>query len=110
MILADHHGAALIVTVGCAASLDEFFDSDKRASTPSIFMTRLKVGPKLVDAKAMATLYRTRVSGVAVALLVLAALIAVIAALVVTNGVQASLDWAVDTWNSFALWVRGLIP
>lgn len=110
LLLADHHGASLIVTVGCAASLDEFFDASKRASTPSTFMTRLKVGPKLVDAKAMATLYRSRVSGGAVALLVLAALIAVIAALVVTNGSGASLDWAIETWNSFAVWVQGLLP
>lgn len=109
LLLADHHGASLIVTVGCAASLDEFFDAAKRADTPSTFMTRLKVGPKLVDAKAMATLYRSRVSGGAVALLVLAALIAVIAALVVTNGSGATVDWAVETWNSFALWVQGLL-
>ena len=109
LLLADHHGASLIVTVGCSASLDEFFDAGKRASTPSTFMTRLKVGPKLVDAKAMATLYRSRVSGAAVALLVLAALVAVIVALVVTNGSGATLDWAIDTWNSFALWVQGLL-
>ncbi|MGU3437448.1 putative cytokinetic ring protein SteA [Actinomycetes bacterium M1A6_2h] len=109
LLLADHHGASLIVTVGCAASLDEFFDASKRASTPSTFMTRLKVGPKLVDAKAMATLYRSRVSGGAVALLVLAALIAVIAALIVTNGGGETLDWAIATWNSFAEWVQGLL-
>jgi uncharacterized membrane-anchored protein len=109
LLLADHHGASLIVTVGCAASLDEFFDASKRSSTPSTFMTRLKVGPKLVDAKAMATLYRSRVSGGAVALLVLAALIAVIAALIVTNGGGATLDWAIATWNSFAEWVQGLL-
>ncbi|GGG11119.1 thiamin pyrophosphokinase [Rhodococcoides trifolii] len=109
LLLADHHGASLIVTVGCAASLDEFFDAGKRSSTPSTFMTRLKVGPKLVDAKAMATLYRSRVSGGAVALLVLAALIAVIAALIVTNGGGETLDWAIATWNSFAEWVQGLL-
>jgi uncharacterized membrane-anchored protein len=70
-------------------------------------MTRLKVGPKLVDAKAVATLYRSRVSGGAIALLVLAALIAVIVALVVSNVGGEALDWAVATWNSFALWVQG---
>ena len=41
--------------------------------------------------------------------LVLAALVAVIVALVVTNGSGATLDWAIDTWNSFALWVQGLV-
>ncbi|GCE42333.1 conserved membrane protein ML1361 [Rhodococcus wratislaviensis] len=107
LLLADHHGASLIVTVGSTVSLDEFFDRGRRDSNPSAFMTRLKVGPKLVDAKAVATLYRSRVSGGAIALLVLAALVAVIVALVVSNVGGEALDWAVATWNSFALWVQG---
>ena len=107
LLLADHHGASLIVTVGSTVSLDEFFDRGRRDSNPSAFMTRLKVGPKLVDAKAVATLYRSRVSGGAIALLVLAALVAVIVALVVSNIGGEALDWAVATWNSFALWVQG---
>jgi len=108
LLLADHHGASLIVTVGCTVSLDEFFDRGRRDANPAAFMTRLKVGPKLVDAKAVATLYRSRVSGAAVALLVLAALTAVIVALVVSNIGGEAVDWAIDTWNSFALWVQGL--
>ena len=108
LLLADHHGASLIVTVGNVVSLDEFFDRGRRESNPSAFMTRLKVGPKLVDAKAVATLYRSRVSGGAIALLVLAALVAVIVALVVSNAGSEVLDWAIATWNSFALWVQGL--
>ena len=72
LLLADHHGAALIVTVGSTVSLDEFFDQGRRDTNPSAFMTRLKVGPKLVDAKAVATLYRSRVSGGVIALLVFA--------------------------------------
>lgn len=109
LLLADHHGASLIVVVGSAVSLDEFFDRGRREVNPAAFMTRLKVGPKLVDAKAVATLYRSRVSGAAIALLVLAALTAVIVALAVTNVGSEVLDWAVQTWNSFALWVQGLL-
>ncbi|MGW6375093.1 putative cytokinetic ring protein SteA [Rhodococcus sp. NPDC055112] len=108
LLLADHHGASLIVTVGSTVSLDEFFDRGRRESNPAAFMTRLKVGPKLVDAKAVATLYRSRVSGGAIALLVLAALTAVIVALVVSNIGDEALDWAIATWNSFATWVQGL--
>jgi uncharacterized membrane-anchored protein len=108
LLLADHHGASLIVTVGTTVSLDEFFDRGRREDNPAAFMTRLKVGPKLVDAKAVATLYRSRVSGAAVALLVLAALTAVIVALVVSNVGGEAIDWAVETWNSFAIWVQGL--
>ena len=81
LLLCDHHGASLIVTVGHTASIEEFFDRSRQQSNPSTFLTRLKVGDKLVDAKAVATLYRSRVSGGAIALLVLAMLIAVIVAL-----------------------------
>lgn len=108
LLLADHHGAALIVTVGSTVSLDEFFDQGRRDTNPSAFMTRLKVGPKLVDAKAVATLYRSRVSGGVIALLVFAALIAVIAALVVSNLGGEVVDWAVQLWDDILEWVREL--
>ena len=71
LLLCDHHGASLIVTAGHTASIEEFFDRSRQRSNPSTFLTRLKVGEKLVDAKAVATLYRSRVSGGAIALLVL---------------------------------------
>jgi uncharacterized membrane-anchored protein len=100
LLLADHHGAALIVTVGAAATLDEFFDRGRRDSNPATFLTRLKVGAKLVDAKAVATLYRSRVSGGAIALLV---------ALVASNMGGETLDWAIATWNSFVTWAQGLL-
>ncbi|WP_076482208.1 putative cytokinetic ring protein SteA [Williamsia sterculiae] len=106
LLLADHHGASLIVTVGQAASLDEFFDRSKRESNPSTFLTRLKVGPKLVDAKAVATLYRSRVSGIAIALLVLAALIAVIVAVLFSNTAPEVTDWVVAQWNQAYAWAR----
>ncbi|KZF12159.1 thiamine pyrophosphokinase, partial [Rhodococcus sp. EPR-157] len=109
LLLADHHGASLIVAVGSPASLDEFFDRGRRNTNPAAFMTRLKVGAKLVDAKAVATLYRSRVSGGAIALLILAALVAVIVALVVSNMGGEVMDWAVTMWNSFVTWVQGLL-
>ncbi|TSE01388.1 thiamine pyrophosphokinase [Skermania sp. ID1734] len=109
LLLADHHGASLIVTVGSTASLDEFFDRSRRNSNPATFLTRLKVGPKLVDAKAVSTLYRSRVSGGAIALLILAALIAVIVAVFASNMGAEVVDWAIATWNRLALWVQGLV-
>jgi uncharacterized membrane-anchored protein len=72
-------------------------------------LTRLKVGEKLVDARAVATLYRSRVSGGAIALLVMAMLIAVIVALWVSRADAALLDWVVDYWNRFSLWVQGWV-
>lgn len=109
LLLADHHGAALIVTAGHTATIEEFFDRSRQHSNPSTFLTRLKVGQKLVDAKAVATLYRNRISGGAVALLVLAMMIAVIAALWVSKADHAVVDWVIAYWNRFALWVQQLV-
>ncbi|MGV9542966.1 putative cytokinetic ring protein SteA [Nocardia beijingensis] len=109
LLLADHHGAALIVTAGAPASLDDFFDRGRRDSNPATFLTRLKVGTKLMDAKAVATLYGNRVSGVAVALVVLAALVAVIVVVLASNSGGDVLDWGVDTWNRLARWAQGQI-
>jgi uncharacterized membrane-anchored protein len=109
LLLADHHGASLIVTAGHTASIEEFFDRTRQQSNPSTFLTRLKVGEKLVDAKAVATLYRSRVSGGAIALLVLAMLIAVIAALWVSRADATVLQWVSDYWDRFLLWVQGIV-
>ncbi|MBD0322403.1 MAG: thiamine pyrophosphokinase [Aldersonia sp.] len=109
LLLADHHGASMIVTVGSAASLDEFFDRSRRESNPATFLTRLKVGSKLVDAKAVATLYRSRVSGGAIALLVLAALVAIVVALVASNMGAEVLDWARQVWTHIETWIQGWV-
>ena len=50
MLLADDKGAELIVAVGTHATLVEFLDKG-RAGMASTFLTRLRVGGKLVDAK-----------------------------------------------------------
>jgi uncharacterized membrane-anchored protein len=109
LLLSDHHGASLIVTAGHTASIEEFFDRSRQQSNPSTFLTRLKVGEKLVDAKAVATLYRSRVSGGAIALLVLAMLIAVIVALWVSRADAAVLQFVSDYWDRFLLWVQGFV-
>jgi uncharacterized membrane-anchored protein len=109
LLLTDHHGASLIVTAGHSATIEEFFDRSRAQSNPSTFLTRLKVGQKLVDAKAVATLYRNRISGGAIAMLVLAMLVAIIVALWVSKADHAVVDWVIDYWNRFALWVQGLV-
>ncbi|MEU7144778.1 putative cytokinetic ring protein SteA [Nocardia sp. NPDC046473] len=109
LLLAHHHGASLIVTAGAAATLDDFFDRSRRESNPATFLTRLKLGTKLMDAKAVATLYRNRVSGIGIALVVLAALIAVIVVLLASNTGTDAMAWATDTWDRFALWAQGLV-
>ncbi len=108
LLIADHNDASLIVSVGSAATLHEFLDSGRRDSNPSTFLTRLKVGSKLVDGKAVATLYRSRVSASTVVLLVLAALAAIVVALLISDAGQVYLDHAIDAWNSFYNWAKGL--
>ncbi|HET6286712.1 MAG TPA: putative cytokinetic ring protein SteA [Amycolatopsis sp.] len=108
LLLADAHEASLVVTVGFQATLREFLDHGRSGSNPSTFLTRLKLGTKLVDGKAVATLHRSRVSLGAIVLLVLAALVAVAAALLVSDVGSVYLDWIRDTWNSFIAWAKGL--
>jgi uncharacterized membrane-anchored protein len=55
MLLADELGARLIVAVGTHFSLEEFLDKG-RAGMASTFLTRLRIGSKLVDAKGVARL------------------------------------------------------
>jgi uncharacterized membrane-anchored protein len=109
LLLADHHGAALIVTAGHTATIEEFFDRTRAHTNPSTFLTRLKVGQKLVDAKAVATLYRSRISAGAIAFLVLAMLVAIIVALWVSRADHAVVDWIASYWNRFSLWVQALV-
>ena len=109
LLLADHHGAALLVTAGHTANIETFFDRTRTQSNPSTFLTRLRVGEKLVDAKAVATLYRNHISGGAIALLALTMLIAVIVALWVWRTDTAVLHWIVEYWNRFTLWVQHLV-
>lgn len=109
LLLVDHHGAALIVTVGQSASIEEFFDRTRVQSNPSTFLTRLKVGDKLVDAKAVATLYRNHISGGTIALLILAVLLAVIVALWVSRADTVVIDWITSYWNQLSMWVQSWI-
>jgi len=58
MLMAYELGAELIVAVGTHASMVEFLDKG-RPGMASTFLTRLKVGPLLVDAKGVSRLYST---------------------------------------------------
>ncbi len=106
LLLADHHGASLLVTAGHTANIETFFDRTRTQSNPSTFLTRLRVGEKVVDAKAVATLYRNHISAGAIALLALTMLIAVIVALWVSRTDGVVLHWIVDYWNHFSLMVQ----
>jgi uncharacterized membrane-anchored protein len=74
MLLAAEKGAGLIVTVGAHFNLVEFLDK-ARDGMSSTFLTRLRVGELLVDAKGVSRLYNPGVSGHQMALLLGALLI-----------------------------------
>jgi len=57
MLMAFEKGAALIVSVGAHFNLIEFLDR-KRGGMSSTFLTRLRIGERLVDAKGVSRLYR----------------------------------------------------
>ncbi|WP_018685901.1 putative cytokinetic ring protein SteA [Actinokineospora enzanensis] len=108
LLLADTHEASLVVTVGFQATLREFLDRGRSGSNPSTFLTRLRLGSRLVDGKAVATLHRSRVSALAVTLLVAAAVLAIVAAVAVSGVGAAYGDWVTGVVRSCLSWLRGL--
>lgn len=105
LILADAADAAVIVGVGMHATLDEFLDR-QRAGLASTYLTRLKVGPRLVDAAAVPYLYSGRVRPWHVLLVALAGLAALAAALSVT---PVGHEWADQLISWLSDTVRGLV-
>ncbi len=106
LLLAYHGGAEMIVATGEARGLENAFGA---SSSPSSTMVDTTVASRLVHAEACATLYRSRGAGIGLALVVLAALVAVAVVVLMRDSAQDLLVWAVESWNSFALWVQGLI-
>jgi uncharacterized membrane-anchored protein len=107
MVLADETGAELIVAVGTHATLVEFLDKG-RGGMASTFLTRLRVGGKLVDAKGVSRLYRSRISAAALLLLVLAAFIAIGAAMAVSQAGRTYLDLLGTQWDRLYSWIQGV--
>ncbi|MGV9212753.1 putative cytokinetic ring protein SteA [Micromonospora sp. CA-249363] len=100
MLLADEKGASLLVAVGTHATLVEFLDKG-RGGMASTFLTRLKVGGKLVDAKGVSRLYRQSISGSSLLLLVLSAIAAMASAVAVSTVGKAYLGVVAEWWDNF---------
>ena len=107
MLLADEKDASLIVAVGTHATLVEFLDKG-RAGMSSTFLTRLRVGGKLVDAKGVSRLYRSRISSLSLVLLVLATVVAMVAAVLVSTTGRAYTSLFADQWNDLEFWLSNL--
>ena len=108
MLLADDKGASLIVAVGTHATLVEFLDKG-RSGMASTFLTRLRVGGKLVDAKGVSRLYRSRISNLTLTVMLLVGLSALFAALWSTTGGRAFLQVLGARWDDFWSFVVGIV-
>jgi uncharacterized membrane-anchored protein len=107
MLLADSKGASLIVAVGTHNSLVEFLDKG-RSGMASTFITRLRVGSKLVDAKGVGRLYRSRVSTVQVVSLIVAGLFALGVALYAIGADDVLWSILRARWNEIYFKIREL--
>ena len=83
MLMAYEKGATLIVSVGAHFNLIEFLDR-KRGGMSSTFLTRLRIGERLVDAKGVSRLYNPS-SALAPALLFLVAFLVLLTILIITS-------------------------
>jgi uncharacterized membrane-anchored protein len=83
MLIAAEKGAELIVSVGSQFNLVEFLDKNRRGMA-STFLTRLRLGEILVDAKGVSRLYSPRAGAAPLVFLVLAGLLCLLAIVLLT--------------------------
>jgi len=107
LLLADACGASLIAVVGTHWTLEEFLDKG-RPGMASTFLTHLRVGGKLVNARGVHQLYQSRISGWALIVLVLAAAVTIAVAIAYSPAGPILGDYFSATWRTFAYWFTGL--
>jgi uncharacterized membrane-anchored protein len=101
MLMAHEKGATLIVSVGAHFNLIEFLDR-KRGGMSSTFLTRLKIGERLVDAKGVSRLYNPSSTLAPLAFFVVAFLI-LLTILVITS--PALNDVFELVWLKIRIWL-----
>jgi uncharacterized membrane-anchored protein len=94
MLIAAEKGAELIVSVGSQFNLVEFLDKNRRGMA-STFLTRLRLGEILVDAKGVSRLYRPRAGAAPLVGVVLAGLLCLLVIVLLTPALRdvADLMW-----------------
>jgi uncharacterized membrane-anchored protein len=107
LLLADACGAILIAVVGTHFTLEEFLDKG-RPGMASTFLTHLRVGSKVVNARGVHELYQSRISGWALLVLVLAAIVTLVVAVSFSPVGPVLGNYFSATWHSFAYWFTGL--
>ncbi len=88
LLLASERGADLVVAVGAHWNLIEQLDKGRKGMA-STFLVRLRVGPRLVDAKGVSRLYRATVRPGQLVVLVLAGLLALVVVIGISPGARA---------------------
>jgi len=99
ILLAYEKGAELIVAVGTRFNLTEFLERD-RAGMSSTFLTRLKVGDILVDARGVSRLFRARAGVGPLLAFVGAGFAAIVAAVAVSSDLRRFLSLVVERVQS----------
>jgi uncharacterized membrane-anchored protein len=107
LLVADALGASLIAVVGTHWTLEEFLDKG-RPGMASTFLTHLRVGSKIVNARGVHQLYQSRISGWALAVLVVAAAVTIVVAIAYSPAGPIVGDYLTGTWHTFAYWFTGL--
>ncbi|MDY5154457.1 putative cytokinetic ring protein SteA [Actinotignum urinale] len=107
MLLSDANDAELIVAVGTHSTIIEFLDKG-RAGMASTFLTRLVVGGKLIDAKGVSRLYKSKISNGLVILLIVAGFVALFAAMTASASGQTFLSVLGARLGDLANWFRNL--
>jgi uncharacterized membrane-anchored protein len=87
LLIAAEKGARLIVSVGSQFNLVEFLDRNRRGMS-STFLTRLRIGEILVDAKGVNRLYRPRPGPRPLLFVIVAGLIALLAVVWMTPALR----------------------
>jgi uncharacterized membrane-anchored protein len=91
MLVAAEKGAELIVMVGSHFNLMEFLDKNRKGMS-STFLTRLRVGEILVDAKGVSRLYKPSAGGGPIAVVALAALATLVVIVIASPNLGEFLD------------------
>jgi uncharacterized membrane-anchored protein len=74
----------------------------------STFLTHLRVGSKVVNARGVHQLYHSRISGWALLALPLAAIVTIVAAVVASPAGPILSTYSISTWHTFSYWFNGL--
>ncbi|MBA2465356.1 MAG: hypothetical protein H0V42_10335 [Nocardioidaceae bacterium] len=107
LLVADTSGASLVIAVGTHSTLDEFLDR-QRSGLASTFLTRLRIGSKLVDSRSVEQLYSGRIRLWHLAVVVLAGLLALGMAIAAT---PVGGEWWTtlrDVLDDLFSWIQGL--